>query len=76
MKPQTARLAMSNLLPAGVRYPVAGGFGAGASGRDAGRRESQRRSLLTQFMPGAGPSGDAVASRGELNAAIDADLRE
>ena len=30
MKPETARLARSNLLPAGVVYPNGGGFGAGA----------------------------------------------
>lgn len=30
MKPETVRLAMSNLLPAGVAYPPSGGFGAGA----------------------------------------------
>jgi CubicO group peptidase (beta-lactamase class C family) len=30
MKPETARLARSNLLPAGVAFPNGGGFGAGA----------------------------------------------
>lgn len=31
LKPETVRLAMSNLLPPGVAYPQTGGFGAGAS---------------------------------------------
>ena len=30
MKPETVRLALSNLLPPGISYPATGGFGAGA----------------------------------------------
>lgn len=99
MKPGTARLAMSNLLPPGVTYPATGGFGAGAAvvmpgvvspngGPGVYSALGSSSTLITvdphrngtavflsQFMPGAGPSGDAVAYRGEFNAAIDADLR-
>jgi CubicO group peptidase (beta-lactamase class C family) len=99
MKPETARLAMSNLLPPGIKYPVAGGFGAGAAvvmpgvvspngGPGVYSALGSSSTLLsvdpvrngtavflTQFMPGTGPSGDAVAYRGEFNAAIDADLK-
>jgi CubicO group peptidase (beta-lactamase class C family) len=99
MKPETARLAMSNLLPPGIKYPVTGGFGAGAAvvmpgvaspngGPGVYSALGSSSTLLsvdpvrkgtavflTQFMPGVGPSGDAVAFRGEFNAAIDADLK-
>ncbi len=99
MKPETARLARSNLLPPGVNYPATGGFGAGASvvmpgvaspsgspGTYSALGSSStlisvdpaRKGIavfLTQFMPGVGPTGPAVAYRGELNSAIDADLK-
>jgi CubicO group peptidase (beta-lactamase class C family) len=48
MKPETVRLAISNLLPPGVTYPAAGGFGAGAAVVMPGVVSSQWRAGCVQ----------------------------
>jgi CubicO group peptidase (beta-lactamase class C family) len=84
MKPSTARLMRSNLLPVGVAYE-GGGFGAGARvgqtgtfdwGGAAGTLwmiDPQRRGnmvFMSQHMP-----PETYPIRGDLQAAIEADLR-
>lgn len=55
LRPETARLARSNLLPPGVRYASGGGFGAGA--RVAQPEADQRRFGAPGTMSWSGAAG-------------------